>query len=274
MKIRHLLHSCLLVEAAGLRLLVDPGGFSPAAAKQTRLDAVLITHQHPDHVDPEALAVLLAANPTAEVIAEPETAEEVASLVAEAPGGRVVLPLAAGQAHILTGLDDQSLRISAHGGRHAVIHPDIPRVGNVGYVLEVVAEDEPESEAGIGAGTEAGAEAGTGAGAEAGTEAGAEAGTGGRNGAASPRLGITGDSLEPIEAFHGIDALAFPVVAPWSKMRETIDFLREVRPRLALPVHDAVASPEGRAIYLRQSTALAPAGTEVRDWPAERVIEL
>lgn len=258
MKIRHLLHSCLLVEAAGLRLLVDPGGFSPAAAKQTRLDAVLITHQHPDHVDPEALAVLLAANPTAEVIAEPETSEEVASLVAEAPGGRAVLPLAAGQAHILTGLDDQSLRISAHGGRHAVIHPDIPRVGNVGYVLEVVAEDESESEAGTGAGT----------------EAGAEAGAGGRDGAASPRLGITGDSLEPIEAFHGIDALAFPVVAPWSKMRETIDFLRDVRPRLALPVHDAVASPEGRAIYLRQSTALAPAGTEVRDWPAERVIEL
>ncbi len=268
MKIRHLLHSCLLVEAAGLRLLVDPGGFSPAAAKQTRLDAVLITHQHPDHVDPEALAVLLAANPTAEVIAEPETAEEFASLVAEAPGERVVLPLAAGQAHILTGLDDQSLRISAHGGRHAVIHPDIPRVGNVGYVLEVVAEDESESEseAGTGAGTEAGAEAGA--------EAGTEAGAGGRDGAASPRLGITGDSLEPIEAFHGIDVLAFPVVAPWSKMRETIDFLREVRPRLALPVHDAVASPEGRAIYLRQSTALAPAGTEVRDWPAERVIEL
>lgn len=274
MKIRHLLHSCLLVEAAGLRLLVDPGGFSPAAAKQTRLDAVLITHQHPDHVDPEALAVLLAANPTAEVIAEPETAEEVASLVAEAPGGRVVLPLAAGQAHILTGLDDQSLRISAHGGRHAVIHPDIPRVGNVGYVLEVVAEDEPEYEAGTGAGTEAGAEAGAEAGTEAGAEAGTEAGAGGRDGAASPRLGITGDSLEPIEAFHGIDVLAFPVVAPWSKMRETIDFLREVRPRLALPVHDAVASPEGRAIYLRQSTALAPAGTEVRDWPAERVIEL
>src|SRR5699024_8234699 len=28
MKIRHLVHSCLLVELAGRRLLVDPGGFS------------------------------------------------------------------------------------------------------------------------------------------------------------------------------------------------------------------------------------------------------
>src|SRR5690625_5844656 len=48
-----------------------------------------------------------------------------------------------------------------------------------------------------------------------------------------PRLGVTGDSLEPLQEFHGIDALAFAVVAPWSKMAETIDFLRAVGPKLA-----------------------------------------
>ncbi len=90
-----------------------------------------------------------------------------------------------------------------------------------------------------------------------------------------PRLGVTGDSLEVIEEFRGIDALAFAIVAPWSKMRETIDFLRAVAPKVALPVHDAVASSQGRAIYMKQATAHAPEGTELRDWPeGERAVTL
>lgn len=224
MRIRHLRHSCLLIEVGGRRLLVDPGNFSPEAAKQRDVDAVLLTHQHPDHVDPERLPGILAASPTARVIAEPEAAASIRQIVAEAPGGRSVEELAPGSAMELDGV-----RLQAVGGRHAIIHPDIPRVGNVGFVVEADGE---------------------------------------------PRLGITGDSLEPVDAFHGIGVLAFAVVAPWSKMRETIDFLREVRPRVALPVHDAVASSEGRAIYLRQSTDLAPEGTEVRDWPEDRLVEV
>ena len=52
------------------------------------------------------------------------------------------------------------------------------------------------------------------------------------------------------------------------------EFLRAVGPRLALPVHDAVASDLGRPIYLRQATNLAPEGTEVRDWPEDGVVEV
>src|SRR5699024_7866386 len=85
---------------------------------------------------------------------------------------------------------------------------------------------------------------------------------------------VTGDSLEPLQEFHGIDALAFAVVAPWSKMAETIDFLRAVGPKLALPVHDAVASDVGRPIYLRQATTLAPEGTQARAWTEDRLVEI
>ena len=58
MKIRHLVHSCLLVEVAGRRLLVDPGSFSTRAVRElgaeplVGLAAVLIPPQHADHVDP------------------------------------------------------------------------------------------------------------------------------------------------------------------------------------------------------------------------------
>lgn len=50
MKLTHLGHACLLVETDGARLLVDPGTMSDFAHVRD-LDAVLVTHQHPDHVD-------------------------------------------------------------------------------------------------------------------------------------------------------------------------------------------------------------------------------
>jgi len=39
-------------------------------------------------------------------------------------------------------------------------------------------------------------------------------------------------------------------------------------------VHDAIVSPDGRPIYISQSTNLAPEGTEVRDWPEDGWIEV
>ncbi|MGY5766257.1 MBL fold metallo-hydrolase [Brachybacterium sp. DNPG3] len=250
MKIHHLVHSCLLVEIAGRRLLIDPGAFSGEAVRALgpevlgSIDAVAITHQHPDHLDRALLAEVLAAAEGAVVIAEPETAAQLSAADASAgsadaaAGTDAIAPvpadrlraLPAGEHHELPAAQGEpAVRISAVGGRHAVIHPDIPRVGNTGLVIA--------------------------------------AGEG-------PRLGVTGDSLEPVDEFRGIDVLAFAVVAPWSKMSETIDFLREVRPVLALPVHDAVASAVGRPIFLRQSTNLAPEGTEVRDWEAGRPVEV
>jgi len=53
--ITKLVHSCLLVETNGKRILIDPGSFSWNDARLDLsmvegLDRVLITHEHPDHV--------------------------------------------------------------------------------------------------------------------------------------------------------------------------------------------------------------------------------
>jgi L-ascorbate metabolism protein UlaG (beta-lactamase superfamily) len=122
MRITHLGHSAVLVEVADRRLLLDPGNFSDAWHSLTDLDAVIVTHQHPDHLDPEYVPALLAANPQARVYVEPQVADKV-----PLTGAR---PLGADSSVELGGVT-----ISAVGGLHAVIHRDIPRIGNVGIVI-------------------------------------------------------------------------------------------------------------------------------------------
>ncbi|GAA4105140.1 MBL fold metallo-hydrolase [Mucilaginibacter panaciglaebae] len=60
MKISKYLHSCLVFELDGYKLLFDPGKFSFAegdvtAAMFADVNAVIITHLHPDHLDTENL---------------------------------------------------------------------------------------------------------------------------------------------------------------------------------------------------------------------------
>ena len=124
MELTHLGHACLLVETDGARVLFDPGTFSSGFEQLTDLTAVVVTHQHRDHVDVERLPALLAANPGARLLAEPETVHQLreASIDAE--------PLHPGDEVDLAGVP-----LRGAGGHHAVIHPDVPRVGNVGMLL-------------------------------------------------------------------------------------------------------------------------------------------
>lgn len=70
MKVTKLVHSCLLVEKDGKKILVDPGLYSwqSAAVKSTDfsdISAVAITHNHPDHFNPEFAKVIKEASPNA-----------------------------------------------------------------------------------------------------------------------------------------------------------------------------------------------------------------
>jgi L-ascorbate metabolism protein UlaG (beta-lactamase superfamily) len=135
MRITHLGHAAVLAETEDARILIDPGNFSDSWHSLTDLDAVLVTHQHPDHLDPENLPRLLDANPSATVLVEPSIldlidAGNVPSLGENAAALSPEKQVAIGD-----------VLITAVGGQHAVIHHDIPRIGNVGYVLR--SEDQP-----------------------------------------------------------------------------------------------------------------------------------
>ena len=73
MKITKFVHSCLLVEENDQAILVDPGMFSWDSGlikldKFPQLDAILITHEHPDHYHEPALQELINKFTTAPIV--------------------------------------------------------------------------------------------------------------------------------------------------------------------------------------------------------------
>lgn len=182
-------HSCLRVQDGDATILLDPGAFStPDVADMTGLSAVLITHQHADHVDPDLLARLAAGNPQAVLVLDPDTAEQNSG-----DGFAEVRVLRDGETTDLVGLS-----VGGVGSRHATIHPDIPGISNTGYLL------------------------------------------GGR--LLHPGDALTLPDLE-------VEFLAVPAVAPWSKLSETVDYVRAVRPRFAFPIHDGILTTAGRTPF-------------------------
>lgn len=61
---------------------------------------------------------------------------------------------------------------------------------------------------------------------------------------------VDGGLYHPGDALHrpdaSIDTLLVPAAAPWLKLAEALDFIREVRPRRAYPIHDAMLSEIGQ----------------------------
>lgn len=121
MQLTHFGHSCLLADVDGTTLLFDPGNFSHGFEGITGLSAILITHQHPDHADTERLPALLEANPDAALYADPQTAAQLGT-----PWQAV---------HVGDQLSVDGLSIRGVGGQHAVIHPEIPVIDNISYLI-------------------------------------------------------------------------------------------------------------------------------------------
>ena len=121
MDLTHFGHSCLLADFGVARVLFDPGTFSHGFEGITGLSAILITHQHPDHADPQRLPSLVEANPQAALYADPQTAAMLG-------GGWTAV-------NVGDEVDVDGLTIRGVGGRHAVIHPEIPVIDNISYLV-------------------------------------------------------------------------------------------------------------------------------------------
>ena len=116
-------HACVVLSNGDQRIVVDPGAFTDAAALDGAT-AVLITHEHPDHFEPQRLRTALDADPSLEVWTNKSVAAQLEGL-----GSRVHV-VGHGDAVSVAGLD-----VHVHGELHAEIHRDIPRIANVGFLI-------------------------------------------------------------------------------------------------------------------------------------------
>ncbi|MEU8607206.1 MBL fold metallo-hydrolase [Actinoplanes sp. NPDC048791] len=123
MRVTKFTHSCLRLEGGDAVLVVDPGAFSERSAL-TGADAVLITHEHFDHLDVDGLADTVAQRPDLRVFAHPDVLPKLTAFA------DVVTPVEAGTEFTAAGFT-----VRAYGGQHAVIHPEIPRIANLGFLI-------------------------------------------------------------------------------------------------------------------------------------------
>lgn len=123
MRLTKLEHACVRIESGGGQVVIDPGAFSGDDAL-TGANAVLITHEHFDHVQPDRLRAALTADPGLEVWTNASLAGQFDGF-----GGRVHA-VGHGDTFTAAGID-----VHVYGSEHAVLHQDIPMVANTGFLL-------------------------------------------------------------------------------------------------------------------------------------------
>jgi len=194
MKLTKYEHSCFTLEKNGKLFIVDPGTFTTNLNSPENVVAIVVTHEHPDHFDVNALGALVAHNPEAIIYAHENITRQFGD----------TLPHQSVQAGEVIQVEPFSLEF--FGGEHAVIHSSYPTVANLGVMVD-------------------------------------------------DTVYYPGDSFT--KPGKQVKILALPVTAPWLKISEVMDFLTDVKPELAFPTHDAIASDFGKGLADRMLPPVA-----------------
>lgn len=114
----------MIVEVDGKRIMTDPGSFTTQELITDKIDIVLITHEHADHVHIDSLKKIINANPNVVIISN----SSVGKLLDEA---MIVYEL-------LEGTREQiyhSIHIQACDTKHEEIYEEMGQVQNTGYFI-------------------------------------------------------------------------------------------------------------------------------------------
>jgi L-ascorbate metabolism protein UlaG (beta-lactamase superfamily) len=128
MRLIKLGHACVRLERDGTALVIDPGIWRGLWSGQDALNgatAVLITHEHFDHVDAEAVRGALAGDAGLELWTNASVAGQFAEF------GERVHAVSHGESFTAAGFE-----VRAYGRDHAQIHPDLPIVANTGFAVD------------------------------------------------------------------------------------------------------------------------------------------
>jgi len=119
-------HACLTIDDGRTRLLLDPGQLGPRPGLDG-VDAVLITHRHSDHFDPDLVEEALRRG--IPVWAPGDALDELGGLDARGEDGLH-------EAVTGTTLRIGTLPVQVAGNRHAEVHPTLPGPANRAYLVD------------------------------------------------------------------------------------------------------------------------------------------
>ena len=122
MKLTKYEHACFTIEKDHHMLVVDPGNFATDYLPSNNVVAIVITHEHADHFDPEQLAAIMDKNPEATIIAGESVTSKIETFKTQtvSPGDKLRAGL---------------FELEFFGGTHATIHRTIPAIQNVGVLI-------------------------------------------------------------------------------------------------------------------------------------------
>jgi L-ascorbate metabolism protein UlaG (beta-lactamase superfamily) len=129
MKLTKFTHACVRLEKDGKVLVFDPGNFSETDQALAGADTVLVTHEHPDHIDVDAVTAALLSDGSLQLFAPAGVAAQLREKAPDAgPRIHTVVP---GE-----DFETAGFTVRSFGGQHALIHPQIPVVPNIGYFVD------------------------------------------------------------------------------------------------------------------------------------------
>ncbi len=156
--------------------------------------AVVVTHEHADHLDADKLASIIDKNPNAIVYGPEAVTSQLGHLPTQAVSPDETVEVG-------------GFTLSFTGGIHATIAEGFhPQFQNLGVIV-------------------------------------------------NDTLYHPGDSLTL--PGRQIKVLSLPIIAPWEKVSESVQFLLDVNPEFAFPTHDAMLNEDGIGLYDRWHSVAA-----------------
>lgn len=212
MKVTKLGHCCLIIEIEGVRFLTDPGNYTTLQNEAKNIDAIVISHEHTDHLHVESVKNILQNNPKAIVISN----EAVGKILAKE--NIPFIKVADGESYKI-----KEVEIKGLGLKHAPIYLDYEQVENTGYLFD-------------------------------------------------NKLFYPGDAFTiPNQT---VDILAFPIAGPWLNVQQAMDYVLKIKPRIAIPVHDAGLTKNTGIVKRLPELYFPPAGIKYIYLEINKEIEL
>ena len=185
MKLTKLEHSGIILEKNMQKLVFDPVEFVDELPELDNVVAIVITHKHGDHFQPENVMAILDRNPEARLFVPSDAASELPHTEIVRKGDRI---------------KGGDFELEIFGKDHAeIIDGEIP-CANIGVVVDGSVVNPGDS------------------------------------------FDLPDDVLRP-------RVLLVPEVAPWCKLAESMNYIERAQPEVVLPVHNAILSEMGGAIY-------------------------